>query len=257
MIINPFSLDGKVAIVTGSGRGLGKGVAIGMGAAGARVVTCSRTLAEAEATAQEIRGAGGEALALTVDITQKASCEALVAQTLEHHGRLDVLVCNAAANLQGPALEIDEETWNTTLAVELSGYFFCAQAAAPAMIEQGGGSIVMIGANSSMVGYAGLVTVAAAKGGVDQLVRNLAVEWGQHGIRVNSINPGYTEHLPPAGDVPPGDSGDVDEDVRRLTPLPRRGRIEEFAHPAVFLASDAASFITGQNLAVDGGYAIK
>lgn len=257
MTINPFSLDGKVAIVTGSGRGLGKGVAIGMGAAGARVVTCSRTLAEAEATAQEIQGAGGEALALTVDITQKASCEALVAQTLEHHGRLDVLVCNAAANLQGPALEIDEETWNTTLAVELSGYFFCAQAAAPAMIEQGGGSIVMIGANSSMVGYAGLVTVAAAKGGVDQLVRNLAVEWGQHGIRINSINPGYTEHLPPAGDVAPGDSGDVDEDVRRLTPLPRRGRIEEFAHPAVFLASDAASFITGQNLAVDGGYAIK
>lgn len=257
MTANPFSLEGKVAIVTGSGRGLGKGVAIGMGAAGARVVTCSRTLTEAEATAQEIRGAGGEALALTVDITQKASCEALVAQTLEHHGRLDVLVCNAAANLQGLALEIDEETWNTTLAVELSGYFFCAQAAAPAMIEQGGGSIVMIGANSSMVGYAGLVTVAAAKGGVDQLVRNLAVEWGQHGIRVNSINPGYTEHLPPAGDVAPGDSGDVDEDVRRLTPLPRRGRIEEFAHPAVFLASDAASFITGQNLAVDGGYAIK
>ena len=257
MTTNPFSLEGKVAIVTGSGRGLGKGVAIGLGAAGARTVTCSRTLTEAEATAQAIRDAGGEAMALTVDITRKPSCEALVAATLEHYGRLDVLVCNAAANLQGPALEIDEEMWNTTLAVELSGYFYCAQAAAPAMIEQGGGSIVMIGANSSMVGYAGLITVAAAKGGVDQLVRNLAVEWGGHGIRVNSINPGYTEHLPPAGDVHPGDSGDVDEDVRRLTPLPRRGRIEEFAHPVVFLASDAASFITGQNLAVDGGYAIK
>ena len=89
------------------------------------------------------------------------------------------------------------------------------------------------------------------------MVRNLAVEWGDMGVRVNSINPGYTEHLPPAGDVKPGDSDDLEADIRSLTPLPRRGRVEEFAWPAVFLASDAASFMTGQNLMVDGGYSIK
>ena len=237
--------------------GSARGAAIGVGAAGAQVITCSRTLSEAEATAREIRDAGGDASAFTADISRRAACDGLVAQALDRYGRLDILVCNAAANLQGPALEIDEHMWNTTLAVELTGYFYACQAAAPTMIEQGGGAIVMIAANSSMVGYAELVTVAAAKGGVDQLVRNLAVEWGKHGIRVNSVNPGYTEHLPAAGDVHPGDSGDVEEDIRRLTPLPRRGRIEEFAHPIVFLASDAAGFITGQNLAVDGGYAIK
>lgn len=254
---NPFSLAGKVAIVTGSGRGLGKGAAIAVGAAGAQVVTSSRTLSEAEATAKEIRDAGGDGSAFTADISKRAACDALVGHALDRYGRLDILVCNAAANLHGPALEIDEHMWNTTLAFELTGYFFACQAAAPAMIAQGGGAIVMIAANSSMVGYADLVTVATAKGGVDQLVRNLAVEWGKHGIRVNSVNPGYTEHLPSAGDVHPGDSGDVEEDIRRLTPLPRRGRVEEFAHPIVFLASDAAGFITGQNLAIDGGYAIK
>ena len=254
---NAFDLSGKVAIVTGAGRGLGRGIAICVGKAGAKTVTASRTLKEVEATAKEIRDAGGEASALTVDITDRVACADLVAGTLERHGRLDILVCNAAANLQGPALDVDEHMWNTTLAVELTGYFHCAQAAAEPMIAQGGGSIVMVSANSSMVGYSELVTVAVAKGGVDQLARNLTVEWGGHGIRVNSINPGYTEHVPPAGDVSPGDSADIEADIRRLTPLGRRGRIEEFAWPVVFLASDAASFITGQNLAVDGGYAIK
>lgn len=257
MTSSPFDLAGKVAVVSGSGRGLGKGIALAVGAAGAKVVTCSRTLVEVEATAKEIRDAGGEAMAFAVDISDRGQCDRLVDQTLEHHGRLDVMVCNAATNLQGWAHELAPDVFNACLATELSGYFFLCQAAYRPMSDQKGGSIVMMSANSSKVGYGELVTVAAAKGGVDQLARNLAVEWGHLGIRVNSINPGYTEHLPAAGDVAPGDSGDIEEDIRRLTPLRRRGRVDEFANAAVFLASDASSFITGHNLVVDGGYAIK
>jgi gluconate 5-dehydrogenase len=254
----PFDLAGKVAVVTGSGRGLGKGVALGLGVAGAEVVTASRTLAEAEATAEEIRGAGGDATAFSVDITKRADCGRLVAEAVERYGSLDVMVCNAASNLHGPALELSEDCWTRNIEVELTGYFYAAQAAGAQMAQQdGGGSIVMISANSSVVGYSELITTAAAKGGVDQMCRNLAVEWGCHNIRVNSVNPGYTEHLPPAGDVKPGDSDDIEADLKRLTPLPRRGRVEEFAWPVVFLASDASSFITGQNLMVDGGYSIK
>ena len=255
---SPFELHGKVAVVTGSGRGLGKAIALGVGAAGARVVTCSRTLSESEATAQRIRDVGGEARAFAVDITKRADCRRLVGDAVDAFGRLDVMVVNASAGLHGPALDMPEDMWDRCIALEVTGYFNCAQAAGAQMSKQGdGGSIVMVGANSSVVGYRDLITVATAKGGVNQMVRNLAVEWGDMGVRVNSINPGYTEHLPPAGDVKPGDSDNLEADIRSLTPLPRRGRVEEFAWPVVFLASDAASFMTGQNLMVDGGYSIK
>jgi NAD(P)-dependent dehydrogenase (short-subunit alcohol dehydrogenase family) len=127
------------------------------------------------------------------------------------------------------------------------------------MIEQGrGGAIVMVSANSSRVGYAELTATAAAKGGVDQMCRNLAVEWGAHGIRVNSVNPGYTDHVPGHGDVSPGaGDGDIDAGVRMMTPMERRGRVAEFVGPVAFLASDAASFVTGVSLMVNGGYCVK
>ena len=112
-------------------------------------------------------------------------------------------------------------------------------------------------ANSSVVGYSELTAAASAKGAVDQMCRNLAVEWGVHGIRVNSINPGYTEHVPGYGDVDPGAGIPLDDGIRQMTPLGRRGRVEEFAGPCVFLASDASSYITGMNIMVDGGYSIK
>lgn len=125
------------------------------------------------------------------------------------------------------------------------------------MVECKAGSIIMVSANSSTVGYHELVGVATAKGGVDQMARNMAVEWGQYKIRVNTINPGFTEHVPDDGaDVTPGDGGDLEAEIRRTTPMQRRGSVGEIAAPAVFLASDAASFVTGVNIRVDGGYAI-
>ncbi|CBV43164.1 SDR family NAD(P)-dependent oxidoreductase [Halomonas elongata] len=115
----------------------------------------------------------------------------------------------------------------------------------------------MVSANSSTVGYTDLIGVATAKGGVDMMARNLAVKWGKDGIRVNTLNPGFTEHVPEDGiNVAAGD-GDLEEDIRTATPLERRGRVEEFANPAIFLASDASSYVTGHNLVVDGGYSVK
>ena len=191
----PFDLTGKVALVTGAGRGLGVSMATELARAGAYVVPSARTTSEIEKTAARIHKAGGHAAAISGDISTMKTARQ--------------------------------------------------------------GTIIMIGAKSSIVGYNDLISVAAGKGGIDSVARNLAVECGEFNIRVNTVNPGYTEPPPEEGDVIPGYSGDLEEDIRGMTPLQRRGRIEEFAYAAVFLASDAASFITGQCLAVDGGYSIK
>ena len=221
------------------------------------MVTNSRTSETCSATAEGIVAAGGKATSCPADITDRDACDRIVKTALDRFGKLDILVCNSVSNLHGPAATLSTDWWRRCLDIEVTGYFFMCQAASGPMIEQNSGSIVFISANSSVVGYSELVTVATAKGAIDQMARNLAVEWGRHNIRVNTMNPGYTEHLPSSGDVNPGESDDLDAEVRRLTPLQRRGQLEEFADPIVFLASDAASFVTGQNLMVDGGYAIK
>jgi NAD(P)-dependent dehydrogenase (short-subunit alcohol dehydrogenase family) len=255
--IKAFDLTGKVAVVTGAGRGLGRGVALGLASVGARLVLASRDRANVERTASEIRDAGGTVVTLSADISQAQDCDALIRAAEAQFARVDIVVCNAATNILGPAQEMAEENWHKVVGTELSGYFFMAQAAFRPMSQQREGSIIMISANSSIVGYLNLSGVATAKGGVDSLVRNLAVEWGRYGIRVNTINPGWTEHVPDDGaDVPAGE-GDLEEDIRMMTPLRRRGRVEEFAYPVIFLASDASSYVTGHNLIVDGGYCIK
>jgi gluconate 5-dehydrogenase len=252
-------LTGKTALALGSGRGLGRGIAIAMAKAGARVATCSRTLEQAQQTAREISGEDQiKARGYRVDITSSTSVDSLVESVLSDFGALDILVCNAASNVLGTPLEISDDAWAKVLNTELTGYFYAARAAGRHMVKQRTGSIVMVSANSSEVGYDELVAVATAKGGVDMLARNLAVEWGRYNVRVNTINPGFTEHVPDDGaDVTLGEGEDLEEEIRRATPMQRRGRIEEIAAPAVFLASDAASFITGMSIRVDGGYAVR
>lgn len=252
-----FDLSGRVALVTGAGRGLGRAIALGLASAGATMLLGSRNPAHLEDTAAKIAEHGGKVRIAKVDITQPEQCKAFVTQADSHYGQADILVCNAATNIQGPADGMSPPDWTRVIDTELSGYYYLARAVYPLMARQKSGSIIMVSANSSTVGYVDLVGVAAAKGGVDMLARNLAVEWGKDGIRVNTINPGWTEHVPDdGGDVAAGE-GDLEEDIRTMTPLRRRGRMAEFAYPAVFLASDAASYITGQNLVTDGGYSIK
>jgi gluconate 5-dehydrogenase len=228
-----------------------------LASAGAKVLLGSRNAEHLADTAKLIADAGGTVKTAAVDISSAEQCAALVAQAEKDYGQLDVLVCNAATNIQGPAATTSPADWRRVIDTELSGYFYLCQAAHRLMSQRKCGSIIMVSANSSVVGYADLIGVATAKGGLDMMARNLAVEWGGAGIRVNTINPGWTEHVPPDGaDVAAG-TGDLEADIRATTPLQRRGRMEEFAFPAIFLASDASSYITGQNLIVDGGYSVK
>lgn len=254
---SPFSLIGKTAIVTGAGRGLGKAIALGLASMGARLLLASRDTGHLHETAGEIAEMGGMAEVTAVDITSMDKCANLMSEAERLFGKLDILVCNAASNIQGPAAEMNTMDWQNVINTELSGYFHLSKAAFPLLCRANGSSIIMVSANSSIVGYTDLVGVATAKGGVDMMARNLAVEWGRYSIRVNTINPGWTEHVPADGaDVAAGD-GDLEHDIQKMTPLQRRGRREEFAFPAIFLASNASSYVTGHNLVVDGGYSVR
>ncbi len=252
--MNWFDLTDRVIVVTGSGRGLGKAIAVGLGQMGARVVVCSRTLAEAEATAGDIVNGGGQAMALRLDTTDRPGVEALIARTVSHFGALHVMVNNAGIDIIEPAEDVSEDAWDTVLDINLKGYFNCSQLAARHMIVQGtGGSIINNSSIAGGVGIAGLSAYAAAKGGVDQLTRVQAVEWAKHNIRVNAFAPGYFENVM---------SGATEEHARpekraqvlQFTPMGRRGRPEELVGPVAFFASEASSYVTGTVLYVDGGY---
>lgn len=254
MTIAPFDLTGKVAVVTGSGRGLGKAMAKGLARFGASVVVCSRTESEAKGTAAEIENSGGDARATTVDTSVRASCETLMDFALAQYGRIDVLVNNAGIDIIAAAEDYAPEDWNEVLSINLDGYFHCAQLAARRMLDAGTkGSIVMNSSIASQIGVHGLVAYGAAKGAVNQLVRTMAVEWAQRGIRVNGIGGGYFDNIMP-GAAAEHDRPEKQQQVVTFTPMGRRGQPEELVGPVVFLASDASSYVTGHVLFVDGGY---
>jgi len=253
MSLSRFSLDGKVAIVTGSGRGLGRAIAKGMAEAGAAVVTTSRSGDEAESAADEIRRAGGRAHAVTTDVADPKACAALVESAVEQFGRLDIMACNAGVIFTNPADKATQQELEQTLKINVGGVMYCAQAAAKQMAKQGGGSIVVTSSNASLVAFPDLLTYNISKGGVDMMVKTLAVEWAPQNIRVNAFNPGYLEHAMSR-------SEDYDRDpeteaaIRRMTPMRRRGKVDEIVGVAIFLASDASTFVTGTVLPVDGGW---
>jgi NAD(P)-dependent dehydrogenase (short-subunit alcohol dehydrogenase family) len=253
MSLARFSLEGKVALVTGSGRGLGRAIAKGVADVGAAVVTTSRTAAEAESAATEIRSAGGRAISMAADVSDPAACSALVDRTVSEFGRIDILICNAGIILPAYAERATKQELDETLRINVGGYLYCAQAAERHMTPQGGGSIVMTSSNASLVAFPELLTYNISKSGVDMMVRTLAVEWGERNIRVNAFNPGYMEHLMSRSEGYER-SPAVEEMIRRNTPMRRRGRVEEVVSVAIFLASDASSFITGTVLPVDGGW---
>lgn len=253
MSLARFSLDGKVAVVTGSGRGLGRAIAKGMAEAGAAVVTTARHGDEAESAAAEIRAAGGKAVSIVTDVANPDSCAALVARAVDAFGRLDIMACNAGIILTNPAENATRAELEQTLAINVGGALYCAQAAARQMERQGGGSIVVTSSNASLVAFPDLLTYNISKGGVDQMVRTLAVEWGPRNIRVNAFNPGYLEHSMTRSEVYDRDP-ETEAAIVAKTPMARRGRVEEVVGVAIFLASDASSFITGTVLPVDGGW---
>ncbi len=249
-----FDLSGKVAIVTGSGRGLGETMAHGLAVAGASVMVCSRTQGEVERVAADINKNGGKAASATVDISSRDSCQRLVDETIEKFGRLDVMVNNAAIDIIVPAEEVTDDAWDQVIDINLKGYFLCSQIAARQMFaQQSGGSIINISSICSTIAVRGLTSYSAAKGGVNQLTRVMALEWAQRGVRVNAIAPGYFDNVM-RGAVGEHARSEKQTQVVTFTPMARRGHPEELVGPVLFLASGASSYVTGAVLYVDGGY---
>jgi dehydrogenase/reductase SDR family member 4 len=249
-----FDLTGRVAVITGSSRGIGKAIALECAKMGATIVVSSRKIEACQAVVSEIGRAGGKATAFACNIGVKSNLEALVAHAMREHGRIDILIPNAAINpVYGPSSEVSDEIWDKVLTSNLTATHWLCQMVLPGMAERGGGSVVLLSSIVSVFGSANLGIYAISKAAEAQLARNLAVEWGPRGVRVNSIGPGVVKtdfakalyENPKAAAI-----------IANGTCLKRLGEPEDIAGVAVFLASDAARYITGQLILVDGGTSI-
>ena len=245
-----MDLSGKSAIVTGSASGIGREIALTLATNGASVTIGDRNLAGAEAVAEQIRASGGAAQAASVNVTDSAQVDAMVAQAVASHGSLDIHVNVAGFGFNSPIVEMSEDDWDLVLGVNLKGQFLCAQAAARRMIEQGtGGRIVNIASTAANnARYAG-GAYCAAKAGVVQLTRVLALELGSDGITVNAVGPGFTE-TPATVES----SDEYRTNFLAQVPAGRSGRTADIANAVLFLASPSAEYVNGQVIYVDGGY---
>ena len=254
MSLEQFRLDDQVAIVTGGGTGIGKAIALLFARAGAHVVVGSRKLEPLEQVARAVRDLGRKSLAVQVDVRNPEQVDQLVARTVEAFGRLDILVNNAGASFQAPVENISPNGWNAVVGTNLTGVFLCCRAAGARMIEQKKGVILNISSIAGEYGSTAMAHYAAAKAGVNNFTRTLALAWAQHGIRVNALAPGpivteaYEEVLRAAGG-----REEIFQQVANAVAMRRWGKPEEVAYPALFLVSEAASYITGATLFVDGG----
>lgn len=247
---SPFDMTGKVALVTGASSGLGRHFAQVLAANGARLAIAARRTAALEELAQEIAAAGGRALPVAMDVTDGESVAKAVEQAETELGGIDVVINNAGIASTALALDVTEEDWSRLVDTNLSGVFRVAQASARVMVKGGkGGSIVNIASIIGMGGASLLASYCAAKAGVINLTRCLAVEWARHGIRVNALCPGYFE-TDLNRDTLTGAAGDV---MRKKIPQRRFGQLSELDGPLLLLASEASSHMTGSQLVVDGG----
>lgn len=242
-------LKDRVAFVTGGGTGITGGVARALAEAGARVALVSRKLEHLEPAAERIRAEGGEALAVAADVRNTEEVEKAISATVEKFGKLDIVVNGAAGNFLCPAEELSPNGFGTVIDIDLKGTFNVCRAAFSELKKERG-QILNISATLHYTGTPLQLHVSAAKAGVDALTRQLAVEWGRYGIRSNAIAPGPIEDTEGMSRLVPAE---VKEKLRRNIPLGRFGRIHDIEQAAIFLCSDAASFINGAIIVVDGG----
>jgi NAD(P)-dependent dehydrogenase (short-subunit alcohol dehydrogenase family) len=249
-------LTGKVALVTGAASGIGAASALAFAAAGARVAACDRDLAGAEATAKLIAEAGGDAIAVAVDVTDAGQAQAMVDRVVAAFGRLDCAHNNAGiTGSTVPFAEYPVSEWDKVLAVNLTGVFLCLRAELPAMVAGGGGAIVNTASFSGLVAVPRIPAYVASKHGVVGLTKAAAVEYGRTGVRVNAVCPGSTR-TPMVEGFSGGDAR-IEEALAAVSPMRRLGEPEEIARTVVWLCSDEASFVNGHSLAVDGGAVIQ
>ena len=247
-------LAGRIAIVTGAGRGIGRGIALGYAREGAKVALVSRNAEELQALAAEIRASGGDALVAPADVRDSAAVNAVVEQVVAQWGGVDALVNAAGIPMAVPTTELSDEKWQMTLDININGTFFFCRAVAPHMIAKGHGTIINIGSLHSFLGIPMRAAYAASKGGVLQLTRSLATEWAPHGVRVNCISPGWIR-TPLQDEMVRQGRLDRTPIVAR-TPIRRIGEVSDIVGPAIFLASDESAFIVGEQLIIDGGWGI-
>ena len=249
-----FDLTGKVAVITGSSRGIGRSIAEQLAAAGAKVVISSRKAEPCENVAKSIRDGGGDAIAVTANIADKAQLEHLVATTCSEWGQIDVLVCNAASNpYYGPMAQMPDEAFNKVLQNNIVSNHWLANLVLPEMAERKDGAVIIVSSIGGLKGTAALGAYAISKAADMQLARNLAVEWGEHNIRVNCIAPGLikTDFARALWENP-----ELRARYESTTPLRRLGEPDDIGGIAVFLASRAGAFVTGQTIVADGGVTI-
>jgi len=242
-------LEGKVAIITGGTFGIGESTALLFAKEGAKVVIAARNAEKGERVVSQIKEQGGDAIFVKTDVAKEEDVQNLVRETVDTFGKLDVLFANAGVGAMGDIHETTMEDWNRLISIDLTGVFLCSKFAIPAMIKNGGGSIINCASILGHVGQPSVSAYAAAKGGVVNMTRSAAVTYASKGIRVNAVCPGYidTPMLEP-----------LDEETKKYLiskhPIGRLGTPEEIATAVLFLASDDSSFVTGANLLVDGGY---
>jgi NAD(P)-dependent dehydrogenase (short-subunit alcohol dehydrogenase family) len=248
---NRFDLEGKCAVITGGTSGLGKAIALGLAEAGAHVVAASRRVEEARQVAAEILALGGRALEATVDVRDRTSVEQLQKTVLDAFGKVDILVNAAGITFKVPTLESSEEDWNRVLDVNLTGTLRACQVFGKTMVGQGFGKILNIASLSTFRGFNEVAAYAASKAAVGSLTKTLAIELAPYKICVNAIAPGVFPTALNGELILHTDRG---RELKLRTPMKRFGDADELVGGAIYLVSDAASFVTGEILVIDGGF---
>jgi 3-oxoacyl-[acyl-carrier protein] reductase len=256
MPASPFSLENKIAIVTGGGVGIGRSVAVEFARAGADVVVASRKLENLEPVTAEIVKLGRRSFAMAVDVRQEDAVKALVERTVRDLGRLDIMVNNAGASFRANPEDITANGWNTVVQINLNGVFFGCKWAGRQMMAQGGGVIINVSSIAGTNGSAMMPHYGAAKAAVVNYTRSLGMAWGRKNVRVNCIAPGPIEtegYMGVLTKQDPAVAKKAYDTVASRVGMARWGKVEEIAYPCIFLASDASSFMTGETIIVDGG----
>ena len=247
-----FDLTGKVAVVTGGNGGIGLGIAMGLAGAGANIVIAARSVEKTAQALEDIRALGVEAHGITVDVTQEPAIQRMITNTIDHMGRLDILVNNSGIAVRAQPQELTASQWDSVVDVNLRAAFLASKEAYAEMVKAGGGKVINVGSMYSIFGSDWGAPYAASKGGLVQLTKSLAVAWAKDNIQVNAVLPGWIVTDLTRG-IQDADPNRYDNISRRI-PTGRWGEPSELAGAAVFLASTASGYVTGATLAVDGGY---